>query len=330
MSTSLPLPQPVEDPVIPAMETWGEEVVFWARGKERFRSAIRSMAPRFKAEFATLESMVSRAKEIQLFIARGILTEAEFEEWDRPAASKSATVEQKKAAAKIKTAHQKRVYKGYSDLCQDVFGKTPSKSAKPNPGSAKEEKSTPVPDPMPELTTSVPVPESALPGIMEALRREGGAGIVHGSLVYNWTTHTYEARNEKMELVDFFVLTEGMSDPFAEEHGDTIAEEIPAGNSPATPTRTGTPILDPDEELLSVSLSALTHEEQKLDACVLCNETCPLAEQLVAECCVGKFHKQCLLEGFSLKYSDPSTTEVECLYCSTPHPMEWANKLVFG
>lgn len=61
------------------------------------------MAPRFKAEFATFEAMISRTKDIQLFIARGILTETEFDEWDKPAASKSATAEQKKAAAKVKT-----------------------------------------------------------------------------------------------------------------------------------------------------------------------------------------------------------------------------------
>jgi len=70
--------------------------------------------------------------------------------------------------------------------------------------------------------------------------------------------------------------------------------------------------------------------EQMLDACVLCNGTCPQTERLVADCCVAMFHRQCLKDGFSAKYSAPGVTEVECLYCSTPHSMEWAKRLVFG
>jgi len=173
---------------------------------------------------------------------------------------------------------------------------------------------------MPEIVTSVPVPESALPGLMEALRCAGTVGISHGTLAYNWTTHTYEARNENMELVDLYTLIEGMTDPFAEKdtEGERLAEDLPG-----TPPRTGTPILDPDEESLVATLSALTHEEQRLDACVLCNGTCPQAEQLVADCCVAMFHRQCLKDGFSAKYSAPGLTEVECLYCASPHSMEW-------
>lgn len=84
-----------------------------------------------------------------------------------------------------KTAHQKRIYKFYIDLCQDVFGQTPSKSPKVEKSEVVKEEEpalAPAPVPAPKITTSVPVPETAIPGIMRALCHAGTVGIVHGSI----------------------------------------------------------------------------------------------------------------------------------------------------
>lgn len=324
MAANLPLPEQIDEPEHPVLVSWGDEIVYWAKGKEKFRSVIRHLAPKFQAEFKTIESMQTRAKEIQLHIARGILSETEFQEWDRPNVGKSSTADEKKAAAKLKTAHQKRIYKGFSDLCHDIFGKTPTKF----PKEKKEEPKEVQAPQEAEITSSIPVPMNAIMTAMTEIRRSGTAGVEYGLILYNWTTRTYEARDDKRELMDQYALTEDTTDPMGEP---TKAQKAPA----PMPVRTGTLILPPDyvtsdEENGALSLvtpmSGLSHEDPPpKDKCVLCNKACELIGQVDVDCCHARFHRACMLESFKTKYNNAKEiTEVECPFCGAKHPLQWA------
>lgn len=159
---------------------------------------------------------------------------------------------------------------------------------------------------------------------MTEIRRSGTVGVVYGTILYNWTTRTYEARDDKREMMDQYALTEDMTDPLAEPKK---AQEAPV----PMPVRTGTMILPPDyvtsdeETSLITPMSALSHEDPPpRDKCVLCNKACDSIGQVVVDCCNARFHRVCMLESFRAKYAADNIAEVECLFCGAKHPIQWA------